>query len=116
MQYREFISFLEDTGESFFIDVEGRHTSLISFINDYNSKYSPSISMDSEGICRLNDAVDKWSFQLRLYLNRLDGMPTQWLEKKHSNTHYLGNEYQYRIDDKNLIYELFDAGYRLGTN
>jgi len=68
---------------------------LNTFINDYNAKYSPSISMDSEGICCLNDGVDKWSVQLRLYLNRLDGMPEYWLSKKHINTHYLGNEYNY---------------------
>ena len=116
MQYREFVDFLVETGEPFFIDVEGRPARLNTFINDYNSKFSPSISMDTEGICCLNDSVDKWGVELRIYLNIIDGMPEHWLEKAYTISHYRANEYIYRIDNNDLIRELFNSGFRIGEN
>jgi len=116
MQYREFIDFLKMTRESFFIEVEGRPATINSFISDYNSKYSPPISMDTDGVCCLNDTVDKWGVELRIYLNSTDGMPEYWLSKAYPISHYRADEYTYRIDNNKLIRELFNNGFHIGEN
>ena len=82
MQYIEFIDFLEMTRESFFIEVEGRPATINSFISDYNSKYSPPISMDTDGVCCLTDTVDKWGVELRIYLIVLMGCQDTGLVKR----------------------------------
>lgn len=65
--------------------------------------------METDGIMLLGD-VDKWGVELRLYLNhRPDFLPVT------SNRAYR-SEYPYRINDNNLIREMFDIGYRIGVN
>jgi len=116
MDYNGFLDYLHTLDEEFFIEAEAKERRMNNFINDYNSKYSPSIDINSEGICLLGDNVDKWGLELRIYLNDISNMPSYWVSRKYRNSLYHVDEFSYRIDDNDLIYVLFNAGYRIGYN
>ena len=102
--------FIKESGDRVFIEAEGRPSRLMSFYQEYNGKYSPTISNDTDGIIVLEKDADKWGLELRLYLHyRPEFIKTT------KNTVYR-NEYAYRINDVDVIWELFDLGYRIGRN
>ena len=63
--YDELRSFLRGM-DDFFVEVEGTREKLEGFIQKYNSETGKSITMVTEGICRLNDSVNKWGLEFRL--------------------------------------------------
>ncbi len=113
--YNAFLSFLQNSNQDFFIEVEGREDKILKFISKYNTAYGTIINLNSEGICLLGD-VDKWGVELRIYLNEISGISSPWNSRKYRTTHYRSDEFGYRLDDNDLVWFLFDNGYRLGYN
>ena len=103
-------SFIKTTGDDVFIEAEGRPSRLTSFYAEYNSRYSPSIGNYTDGIIVLDESANKWGLELRLYLNHAPNFMNVT-----KNTVYRP-EYSFRINDKDVIMELFDLGYRIGQN
>ena len=103
-------AFIRSTGEDVFIEAEARPSRLESFFDEYNSRYSPNVDENSDGIICLEEDANKWGLELRLYLH-------QNPPRMHAtyNTAYR-SDYSYRINDKDVIMELFDLGYRIGQN
>lgn len=112
-QARDVDSFIKITRQDAFIEAEGKPNIIQKFIEEYNSKYSPTISVHSEGIIKLQDDANKWGLELRLYLHDKEGLPAGISVTK--NKQYRC-EYSYRINDIDLIRELFELGYRIGLN
>lgn len=107
---RELDNFIKENGDDVFIEAEGRPTRLASFYQEYNSNYSPSINDSTDGIIVLEENANKWGLELRLYMHY---EPTCIQATR--NRAYR-NEYGYRINDVEIIKELFELGYRIGEN
>ncbi len=113
----DIINFLDDiinNGGHFLIEAEGKEGSIVNFINSYNNNYNCNINLNSEGIILLHEGADKWSIELRLYVDVVP--PNNVRDKFRENRTYRCAEYRYRLNDNSLIRELFAYGYRLGTN
>lgn len=110
---RDLDDFIRTTGQDVFIEAEGKPRDILRFIEDYNSRYSPIISVHADGIIKLQDDADKRALELRLYLEEKEGAPLELRIAR--NTHYRV-EYSYRINNNALIRELFELGYRIGIN
>ena len=105
---RDLDDFIRENEHDIFIEAEGRSSRLRSFYQEYNSKYNPTIGTD--GIIALDEDANKWGLELRLYLHH---KPDCIISTR--NTVYR-SEYSYRINDTNVISEMFDLGYRIGLN
>ena len=112
---QDFIDWIIASQNRFFIEAEAKESRMNNFISEYNSSYSPSVNINSVGICVLGD-VDKWGLELRIYLNDITDMPSDWLSRKYKNNLYHTDAFAYRIDDNSLAMELFNCGFRLGYN
>lgn len=104
---------IKSVGNDVFIEAEGKPEVIRKFISDYNAKYGETISVSTDGIIKLQDNANKWGLELRLYLHDKVGVPVG-LKVTH-NDQYRG-DYAYRINDINVIRDLFDLGYRIGIN
>lgn len=113
--YIDFLNFLQSTNQDFFIEAEARKDKMLKFINRYNNDYNENVSLQSNGICLLGD-VDKWGVELRIYFNDKSNIPSPWDNRKYVLRHYRSDEFTYRLDDNDLVYFLFDNGYRIGYN
>lgn len=102
--------FIRNNSDNVFIEAEGKPSRLRKFYAEYNLKYSPSINNDSEGIIVLEEDANKWGLELRLYMHY---NPTCIHATR--NRAYR-NEYGYRINDVDVIKNLFELGYRIGHN
>lgn len=77
-------------------------------------KDSPSISITSDGIIEMKNNKNKWGLELRLYV---DTCPDEikntfgFNRNKHFRT-----EYNFRMNNNEVIYALFDHGFRIGLN
>ena len=105
--------FFQSTRQSVFIEAEAKASRISNFIREYNSKYTPSISSCDDGIIALDDDANKWGLELRCYFDDRAGFPA--VVKITSNRAYR-SEYSYRFNDVDIIWELFDLGYRIGLN
>ncbi len=114
--YEEFWEFLQQNNQEIFIDVEGKRDRILNFITEYNEKYDESIVIGSDGICPLSETVDKWGIELRIYFNDTTGLSSYWNSRKYRNQNYRSDEYNYRLDDNQLVRFLFDKGFRVGYN
>lgn len=103
-------TFIKSTGEHVFIEAEARPSRLASFYSRYNGQYSPSVNNSTDGIIVLDEDANKWGLELRLYLHN---NPTCMSATR--NRVYR-TEYSYRINDVDIIWEMFDLGYRIGLN
>lgn len=102
--------FIKDKDNDVFIEAEGKASTLDKFFGEYNLKYKPSIGKETDGIIYLDENKNKWGLELRLYMhNRPDFVNVT------QNTVYR-SEYSYRVNDVQMIRELFDLGYRIGLN
>lgn len=103
-------NFIKASGLDVFIEAEGRPSRLSNFYTDYNSSYDPAIDNSTDGIIVLEEDANKWGLELRLYLHEKPNfVPVT------RNTVYR-SEYSYRINDVDLIWNLFALGYRIGLN
>jgi len=105
--------FFRSTGQSVFIEAEGKGSRIDSFLRDYNAHYSPSVSIGDDGIIDLEEDANKWGLELRCYFEDDNGFPGG--VQVTSNRAYRP-DYAYRFNDKDVIEELFDLGYRIGDN
>ena len=111
-----FLEFLSFSKQTIFIEAEAKKKRMEKFIYDYNETYNQSVSLNDDGICILNDEVDKWGLELRIYFNDKTQLPDFWIRKMYRNTVYHSEQYSYRIDNSKLITFLFEEGYKLGGN
>ena len=102
--------FIKENEYDIFIEAEGRPSRLRSFYQDYNNRYNPTIDDDTDGIIALDEDANKWGLELRLYLHHKPDCVDST-----RNTVYR-SEYSYRINDTEVISEMFDLGYRIGLN
>ncbi len=117
MNINDLISFLEDIknhGQNFFIEAEAKTDQAEKFVKDYNSKYSPSISITSSGIIGMENDKDKWGVELRLYVKDCPNDIKKAFDF-HKNS-YFRNEYNFRMNNNKVIRALFDYGFRIGLN
>lgn len=105
--------YFESTSQEVFIEAEGKPSHIRKFIDDYNRKYGENLQMMDEGLIVLQEDANKWWLELRIYFNDKAGMPDD--VKVTKNTVYRP-EYRYRINNNDIIRELFDYGYRIGFN
>ncbi len=103
--------YIRNNESDVFIEAEAQTGRLGRFINEYNNRYRASIDYNTDGIRWLGDDVDKWGLELRLYLHTNPSFINTT-----SNRSGYRREYSYRINDKDIIWELFDLGYRIGLN
>lgn len=106
----ELDNFIKNNDSGVFIEVEGKPSVLKDFYERYNAQYSANINKTTDGVIELQDNANKWGIELRLYLHV---KPT--CIKATKNTVYR-SEYPYRINDKEIIKELFRLGYHIGRN
>lgn len=116
MNNRDFLDYLSELKSNFFLEAEAKPDKMKKFIKDYNDRYTPRVSSTTDGICTLGENVDKWGVELRIYLKDTTGMPKKWTKRVYENKKYRANEFSYRIDDNELVWELFESGYRIGYN
>lgn len=114
--YEDFLQFLQESGQTIFIEAEAKEGRMSNFIKTYNEEYDPEIGLQTNGICLLGDAVDKWGIELRIYVNNITNLPDSWSSRNYRTTHYRSNEFTYRLDDNKLVQFLFENGYRIGLN
>lgn len=114
-QNSDFYDFLQKSSQIIFIEVEGRSEKINEFIKNYSDLYG-SISDTTEGVCTLSSDVDKWGLEYRIYFNDAVGLPSYWDNRKYKNKKYRADQYNYRLDDKNLVEYLFKKGYKVGCN
>lgn len=102
--------FIKAAGDDVFIEAEGRPSRLRNFYANYNSMYSPRINDNTNGIIVLEKDANKWGLELRLYLHE----DPDCIKATRNRTYR--NEYAYRINDVDVINDMFDLGYRIGLN
>lgn len=106
-------NFFKRTGQSVFIEAEAKESRVQNFIRDYNNRLSENLNISDDGIIALDDDANKWGLELRCYFNDSNGFPNG--VQITSNRAYR-TEYSYRFNDVDIIWELFDLGYRIGLN
>ena len=105
--------FFRESGQEVFIEAEGKPKVIFNFINDYNARFGHGIDEKEDGIIVLKDDANKWGLELRMYFNDKSGVPHTIHVTKTKG--YRGN-YDFRINDIDLIDEMFSLGYEIGIN
>lgn len=105
--------FFQRTRQKVFIEAEAKESRMRNFIKEYNSLYSPDIRLSDEGIVSLDNDANKWGLELRCYFYDCNGFPSGI--QITANRAYR-SEYPYRFNDDDVIWELFELGYRIGVN
>lgn len=103
-------AFIKQKSDHVFIEAEGKPSKLNSFITSYNTLYTPHITIQDDGIICLSEDANKWGLELRLYLN----FAPSFIHA--TSTSSYRNNYPYRINDVQIIREMFSLGYRIGLN
>ena len=102
--------FIQQHADQVFIEAEGKPSRLNTFISNYNALYRPQITSQDNGIICLEENANKWGLELRLYLHfKPSFIPT-------TNNRVYRPEYPFRINDVDIINEMFALGYRIGQN
>lgn len=107
---RDLDKFIQSKEDSIFIEAEGKPSRLKSFYSEYNRLYIPSIDNYSDGVIVLEEDANKWGLELRLYLHEKPDFVEVTKNKVYRS------EYPYRINDVEIIKEMFELGYRIGLN
>ena len=112
----ELLAFLEEirnNNGSFFIEAEAKLTRMNAFINGYNTRNHIPININSEGIIILQDDANKYGLELRLYV---PVEPPRAILNLFTRTKGYRGEYPYRLNDNDIILELFENGCAIGEN
>lgn len=96
-----------NTQSDFFIEVEGT-------IDTIRRRLGEDLDGSDDGICALADGSNKWGLEFRLYTHDRPNPPLG--NQFHSNTDFRHSDYEYRLSDNDLISNLLDDGFNLGTN
>lgn len=107
---KELDYFIRESGDEVFIEAEAKPSRLKNFYTKYNRMYSSNINDSTDGIIVLEEDANKWGLELRLYLHNCPSFI------KTTENKVYRSEYPYRINDVNIIWELFGLGYRIGIN
>lgn len=110
----ELATFFEDTGQPVRIEIEGKPGAIEQFIQRYNDRYNQSLTENSEGVVVLEEGANKWGIEYRLYFNDDNGLPIGVTVTRNRSS-YQG-QYSLRINDNNVIEELFEYGFKVGEN
>ena len=105
--------FFKETEQEVFIEAEGKPSVIEKFIGEYNYRYGHHIDEHENGIIVLQDDANKWGLELRMYFNDKSGIPSMINVTK---TRGYRGEYLYRINDIQLIQDMFSLGYEIGCN
>ncbi len=106
-------NFFKQSNQEVFIEAEGKPSVIFKFIDHYNSNYGHCIDESEDGIIVLQKDANKWGLELRMYFNDKSGVPAGIHVTKTKG--YRG-DYSYRINDIDLINEMFSLGYEIGCN
>lgn len=109
----DFLSDIKSEGGYFFIEAEAISRTMTNFIDGYNRTHNPIIDFNSEGIICLQDDANKWGLELRLYV---PVNPPAAISALFCRNRVYRSEYSYRLNDNNIIRELFEHGCRIGLN
>ena len=107
-----FLNEIKSKGGSFFIEEEALPRTMTNFIDSYNITH-PAIDLDSKGIICLQDNANKWGIELRLYV---PVAPPTAISALFCRNMVYRVEYSHRLNDNNIIRELFEHGCRIGLN
>jgi len=107
---QELDKFIKSSRDNVFIEAEGRPSRLRNFYSEYNSMYSPAINDSTDGIIVLDEDANKWGLELRLYLHDNPSCICATRNKVYRS------EYAYRINDVDVISDMFNMGYHIGLN
>ena len=105
--------FFKKTGQTVFIEAEGLESTIQRFIAEYNSKFSETITASGEGIICLPENKNKWGLELRCYFSNANEFPDMHLVTENP---YYRPGYQFRFNNNDIIWQLFELGYRIGNN
>lgn len=109
----EIDDFFTESGQEVFIEVEGKPSDIDQFILNYNSQYGYNLDRHEDGVIVLKENANKWGIELRMYFSDETGIPSNVSVTK--NRVYR-SEYYYRINDVELIRQMFSLGYKIGRN
>lgn len=109
----DFLNDIKCNGESFFIEAEAIPRTMENFINEYNRTHTPNITSNSDGIICLQADANKWGLELRLYV---PVTPPADIAELFGRNKVYKTEYTYRLNDNEIIRELFKNGCRIGIN
>ena len=105
--------FFRETEQEVFIEAEGKPSVIKKFIRTYNYEYDHRIDEYEKGIIVLQNDANKRGLELRMYFNDKSGIPS---EIRITRTKGYRGEYLYRINDNELIRDMFSLGYEIGYN
>ena len=110
--YRELLEFLEN--EEFFIEAEAKPSRMRSFVNKYNYDYYEHLTLQDNGMIILQEDANKWGLELRLYVYNRPPEHIYQLGFTYNDSYR--DNFSYRINDNDIVYYLFEQGYRIGYN
>lgn len=95
------------------LECEAKAGKLGGFCKDYTTKTGIAPDMSA-----VHTIEDKWGVELRVYFDGSDaadrlGSEGHRVENRETG---FGSERQYRVNSKDLFWEMVDSGYRLGNN
>ena len=105
--------FFKSTGQTVFIEAEAKESRMRNFIAEYNSRLSENLNIADEGLISLENDANKWGLELRCYFNDRNGF-LGGVQITSNRAYRL--EYSYRFNDVDVIWDLFNLGYRIGIN
>lgn len=109
----DFLNDIKSGGGYFFVEAEAVPKTMRNFIDSYNITHHPAIDIYSDGIICLQDDANKWGLELRLYV---PADPPTAVSGLFCQNRAYRLEYSHRLNDNNIIRELFEHGCRIGLN
>lgn len=115
MNIKELVDWIRSSKQQVLIEAEAKPSRMSSFIAEHNAAYSRTVSTNDEGIVLLQDDANKWGLELRIYFQNKRGMPSAFSAIAKVNNTYK-DQYLYRINDNEIIEELFSNSFHIGIN
>lgn len=109
----ELLDFLS-AEDGFFIEAEAKPNRIQKFILEYNGRYGDNINTESDGIIVLQPNANKYGLELRLYVKSCP--PDEIMRYGFTKSNDYNPEYSYRLNNNQIIKELFEQGCRIGVN
>ena len=110
--YTELLDYLRTV--DFFIEAEGKPSSMNNFVNKYNRDFHETLSIYDDGIILLQEDANKWGLELRLYVRTCPPAKVKALGFTHNDAYR--NDFSYRLNSNKIVKYLFEQGYRIGMN
>lgn len=121
IEIQECINYLNTRRNSIFIEVEMRYIDKTHFDTQYTAFTGLAVPADSTTLpyyvwAEDADPYDKWGIELRIYFISDENMPIPLQIRAKNNSRYGYEIYDKRVNNNQLIWRLFQNGYRLGQN